>query len=273
MAFPRRFNSIVGMRDEAAKKKRADEATVPEERRRWWEPSNWRWNWTAIATCVIAGATIVAVVVAILQWRTLGGQLDEMAAERRPWVSVDPEIGAVTWENGSVRFAVRYELKNTGRSPALDVDLNSNRFLQLQSHPIAWILKNLKESKTYTGRHLGFPLFPGGVVKIAQNYTIKSDKIEQYRAYLRTFKHKESDPDQPPIPDWAFSIPIAIGYIVDYASDDLHEPRHQSFCWASVNRVDPLRPLGPSLALQFNEPVPAAQVRLDLASMGACGAN
>src|SRR4029077_18679054 len=99
-------------RSEAAKRK-ADQQASDRKNNKWWKPWNWPWNWPAVATCTIALATIVAVGVGIEQWFTLGGQLDEMQADRRPWVAIDIKVGGITWSPEGASVAREYEVKNT----------------------------------------------------------------------------------------------------------------------------------------------------------------
>ena len=92
-------------------------------------------NWTAVATCVIA---IASVIVSWLQWTAIKGQLAEMQTERRPWVKVVPTIdgdvtinppeGGTTGRDGrqytlgqpdNTEFKIGFELSNKGHFVAL----------------------------------------------------------------------------------------------------------------------------------------------------------
>ncbi len=99
------------------------------------------WNGTSIAnrmmvvfTSVIAFANIVYVIVGGCQWRTMRdqlgvmeGQLDQTRAgwhlEYRPWVTVDgARLDRTFTENPTKCIVI---LKNTGRTPAVDVQIVS----------------------------------------------------------------------------------------------------------------------------------------------------
>lgn len=77
---------------------------------------------TANATWVIAIFAIAAAAVGYFTLRAVQGQLDEMRAEKRPWVSVNvTPTGPITKANGETWLPVQIELKNTGEDAAVDV--------------------------------------------------------------------------------------------------------------------------------------------------------
>src|ERR1700723_2765279 len=65
--------------------------------------------------------TLFLVIVVALQTCILRNQLTEMKTEQRPWVSIDPFIGGITWDEKGGHLALRFELKNNGRSIARHV--------------------------------------------------------------------------------------------------------------------------------------------------------
>jgi hypothetical protein len=93
---------------------------------KWWHFKNW--NWTAIATVVIAIATIASVKISSLQWIAINGQLGEMGrqiaiteAQLRPRMSLTLELsGDVKDANGGKSLNGRIVTpvwKNSGSVP------------------------------------------------------------------------------------------------------------------------------------------------------------
>lgn len=142
---PRRFVSLVEQLDREAQQRRlhanneaAHEASLVAVTR-----------WLVRATWLLVFVGFLAFGAAILQWRTLSStdekagenitalqeqariirdQLDEMKLERRPWIAVDAHIGDIRWESDGVHIATKFDLTNTGKSPALRVSLNAELF-------------------------------------------------------------------------------------------------------------------------------------------------
>src|SRR6266478_1343728 len=85
------------------------------------------WNWTAVATCVIAIATVAAAYVSRLQWTAIREQLgvmrDAFTATQRPWVSNDakPTISSALFHNpnGDISLSLHFQFKNSGKTPAI----------------------------------------------------------------------------------------------------------------------------------------------------------
>src|ERR1700730_7155268 len=134
----RRFSSLAKLNREAAERqaqtRRAKEETY-RAKINWWKPINW--NWTALATCVIAGFTVLLYCVGINQWHTFQGQLaimqgqmDVMKADQRPWIKIEqiapkdsPMFGGLMFHGpkfGGI-LPLHFLLKNVGHSPAFDV--------------------------------------------------------------------------------------------------------------------------------------------------------
>jgi hypothetical protein len=94
-----------------------------------------RWNWLAIATCVIAIATIVVGVVGWLQWKTLGRQLD---ITKRALVAVERPIlilsipGKTVLSIGRPQFSINVE--NTGGQVANSNGIAANLVIQSDSN-------------------------------------------------------------------------------------------------------------------------------------------
>ena len=127
----RRFISLAKLNREATERQAQTRRAKEEEHKakiNWWNPINW--NWTALSTCVIAGFTILIYCVGVNQWRTfqgqlavMQGQLDEMKADQRPWISNDIEAASdLTFDDSGGILRFRYTLRNIGRSPAFNVN-------------------------------------------------------------------------------------------------------------------------------------------------------
>jgi hypothetical protein len=78
----RRFVSLSKKRSEAAKRE-AEKQLADEKKRKaekpWWHIKNW--NWTAIATCVMAAFTIGIYFIGRYQWHTFQDQLTVMQGQ------------------------------------------------------------------------------------------------------------------------------------------------------------------------------------------------
>ena len=72
---------------------------------------------TVLFTCVIAVATIFNVIL-------VRGQLGAAILDQRPWLKIEMEAGAdLEINEGRLGFGVRYEVINTGKTPATDVNV------------------------------------------------------------------------------------------------------------------------------------------------------
>ena len=111
------------------------------------EKFRYAWGWlfekperlTAVSTCVIAFATVVALGISTAQWGALRRQLHLTETEQRPWVEIEkiePAINSI--DEGGLRFFhgqnspgvlhLHMLLKNVGRSPAFNVRVGITPF-------------------------------------------------------------------------------------------------------------------------------------------------
>jgi hypothetical protein len=132
----RRFDSLANRRSEAAKRKAHERRSreKQDDARKWWKHP-FKWDWTALSTCVISIFTVVLAVIATLQWITLNrqlttmqGQLDEMQAEKRPWIDskislVDPILFTEWADHKGINLRLNFELKNYGDVPAINTKI------------------------------------------------------------------------------------------------------------------------------------------------------
>jgi len=79
----RRFLSLSKQRSDAAKQETEKRRAAEQKRKaeNGWHPRNW--NWTAIATCVMAVFTAGIYYVGLYQWHTFQGQLSVMQGQLR----------------------------------------------------------------------------------------------------------------------------------------------------------------------------------------------
>lgn len=84
------------------------------------KPIEW---WTGI----LAVATVLAAIFAGFTLSAIRGQLNEMRAEQRPWVSVGNAAVAsdFIFDGGGAKLAISFYLCNTGHLPARDVGINA----------------------------------------------------------------------------------------------------------------------------------------------------
>jgi hypothetical protein len=123
--------SFAEQRREAAKRKAQEQRTEKQNRkadRGWWYPPNW--NWTALATCVIALFTVLLFFTALYQWLTFRGQLKVMQRQvtiqeldERPWLALQiiPNGDLQFTRDGIPYLPVHVTIKNVGRTPAIDI--------------------------------------------------------------------------------------------------------------------------------------------------------
>jgi hypothetical protein len=103
------------------------------------------------------------------QLTVMRGQLDEMRIAQRPWVSATPSIGSsfVYSPEKGASITIRYDLQNSGRSPATNVWIEQRLFPMLPSDP-RQIEEMCPQSIVSTTRNrvLGFTIFPNEVMSI-----------------------------------------------------------------------------------------------------------
>ncbi len=127
----RRFISLAKLNREAAERQAQTHRAKEEEHKakiNWRNPINW--NWTALATCVIAGFTILIYCVGRYQWHTfegqltaMQGQLNVMEADQRPWVRPKVmKLAPFVISGHKLSFGITLEFFNSGKSPAVNVN-------------------------------------------------------------------------------------------------------------------------------------------------------
>jgi hypothetical protein len=122
----------------------------------------------ANATVWIAMFTAVAVVIGFLQFRILDQTDQTLKAAQRPWVKVDPQIaGPLTYTSDEARVNIAFVLKNTGNSPAINVQIDPEIALHIQpkKNYIQQMLEICNRVKATPDDNalLGHAIFPGDI--------------------------------------------------------------------------------------------------------------
>jgi hypothetical protein len=216
-------------------------------------------HWMLIVTAGLATATF---------WLAWDGhrQLDEMRVERRPWIEVDAYIGGVTWSEQGVHIVLRYEMKNTGHSPALHVLPRDEivPFLSVDPKmaPIAR-LKQITAEQQKRQDNLGYPLLPGQTISSQGVLIFSKEQIDKYQSDMTRadFRSPTTHEAAPPASEDKF-LALSIIYVVDYTSDT-DADHHQTYCWLNIYYIDPRDPLGPGRALPIGKDLPASSLRLE----------
>jgi len=99
---------------------------------------NWIERLTLIFAAVAALGSAGGVVVGYWQWSSISGQLTEMKASRRPWVSLDGDItinNTLTFDEMGAHVTIAGILKNGGGSIAKNIQGMTSRLLVQQIMP------------------------------------------------------------------------------------------------------------------------------------------
>lgn len=195
----RRFISLAKLNREAAERQAQTRRAEEEEHKaeiNWWNPINW--NWTAVATCVIAIFTILIWCVGINQWRTfqgqlnvLQGQLAEMQSEQRPWIYADIGPGGRIFSNqsGGLTFPVAFKFHNTGHLPAMYVSPDIDGYLSGEGGVVGSLTVRDRQRKRCglplqqpsASDQIGVTVFPGQSVLFGTGIGITADEIGEVR--------------------------------------------------------------------------------------------
>jgi hypothetical protein len=79
---------------------------------------------------VIAVTGVIGAIVFNGQLSVMRGQLAEMQAERRPWISIEvTRHSGIVWEERGARLSVFFQLKNVGKAPAMNIHFEAKAIL------------------------------------------------------------------------------------------------------------------------------------------------
>jgi len=165
--------------------KNTEEETAKEQREK--DDKDFTDRWTFRATVAVAGFTGLLVIIGGLGvWaalRTLRAIEREFELSHRPWVSVALNIASpIVFDPDGMRVTIRFELRNTGNSPAIrtmiDVALDANwEQAQIDSN---W--KTCCDKPTIPiADYVSVTLFPGDPYPWDMEFTMPKETIEANR--------------------------------------------------------------------------------------------
>jgi hypothetical protein len=104
------------------------------------------------------------------QLQTMSGQLNEMHAEQRPWVSFDLKnsslaSGLIFFDGNDPTITIRYHIHNTGKLPARYVEIKSNGSASGNISEQKAFIENLKHWRPA----ISMTLFPNGELDFTTN--------------------------------------------------------------------------------------------------------
>jgi hypothetical protein len=75
-----------------------------------------------VFTAVIALTGVIGALIFNNQLSVMRGQLVEMQAERRPWISIEvADHSGIVWDDRGARLSISFKLVNVGKAPATNV--------------------------------------------------------------------------------------------------------------------------------------------------------
>lgn len=169
-------------------------------------------RWTRALVWWTAALVVVGVVTAFIFWRqlnTMSGQLDEMkstgkqtdqlieaaananrltrdifTSTERPWIRVaSPTIGSpLTYDgNGDARIVINFVLTNTGKTPAINVELEAEIHpIFGDTRPMLKAVCDRQKLRSPKAGLLGISLFPGESQRYGLNLPITRAEIEAF---------------------------------------------------------------------------------------------
>lgn len=179
-------------------------------------------------------------------------------AMERPWVSAAKiSVGDVSWKDGEAKFTVLVNLKNTGHSPALSVEVTPVAYPSIDFNVLLAKQREISETSRHHPATMGTVVFPGDAVSAGANIPLTRADIEAFQKFVQGGKNT------PPVP----FVPAVIIVVIDYigAGESDH---HQTGYMLSLYYHDPARPTVPSLSLPIGVDIPAANLKLEYQILG-----
>jgi hypothetical protein len=140
---------------------------------------------TALATVAIATLTFFLAhdssqqaAISNKQLSVMQGQLDEMRAEQRPWISVTPDLeGPITYDTEGAHFRVLFTMKNTGHLPATDIRMRTKDDLMTfgEKYATSSVLNGL--CATRDNQIQQFFLFPDDTFKFWETFNLPAGRV------------------------------------------------------------------------------------------------
>ncbi len=183
----------------------------------------------------------------------------EFEAEHRPWIPADVQVeGGWRWtREGDGRVALRFMLRNVGRSPATNVEIEPRMF------PLGWgfpdpptaqkeLSLSVRRGPISPGQGMGLTLFPDSPPRpFIYDIAVGAADIKRSQQAF-----KEMYPDAPAAP--AFITPIIVGCILYRFLGE----QHQTGFMFEVGRVDPDTPNVTLTLDPARGDIPPGQLRL-----------
>jgi hypothetical protein len=216
----------------------------------------------ANATVCMALFTAAVVVVGILQYGTLDRTDQTLRAAQRPWVSVAPQIaGPLTYTPDEARVVIAFVLKNTGNSPAINVQLDPEIALANQDYIKRMLVicrrdETSPEDSTLNAL-MGHTIFPHDSFTYVMNIGIRRTEIDAALNELYHNNRKTND-------DWfAPEIVGCVSYRFPYQSG-----RHVTQFVLDLRKNYPPRPNTPLTFKMSDGDVPANDLVLTRSFIG-----
>jgi hypothetical protein len=214
--------------------------------------------WLAGAVAIIA--ILVSSTRYIEQWQIMRDQLSAMHNDQRPWIAVKPFLGKVSWKDGGLDVAAKFEFENTGKGPALKVifhielypfDVGGAAILPAQR--LQQIAKSGANGVKYT-----FPLMTGQKEEVYPKLTIERARVEEVFRNIENFARENNQTITDSEARAYLSVDVL--YVATYV--DTYEETHQYICMDHIYRVDEANPLGAGLDLQVGVDIAQPKVVL-----------
>jgi len=212
-------------------------------------------------SAIVALSTLVIAIFTATLWWTTRGTLThlrrEFEAEHRPWIPPDIQLASGwTWTpDGEGHVTLRFTLRNTGRSPATNVNVRTEIF------PLGWgfpappaAQKQLSQAERRDpiapGEGMGWTIFPDSAPRYLDiSMSIGAAAFEQSRLAWK---------EQYPEVDHRTVTPIIVGCITYRFVGE----QHQTGFMLELSRTDPANPLITLVLNPAHGDVPITLLRL-----------
>jgi hypothetical protein len=109
-------------------------------------------------------------------------------ADQRPWIAaLRTPGGPITWDSNGCRFSVRFVLRNTGRTPALKVDIRSKVLIRYGGDN--WVKEQLQVAEGVREGYsspIGVTIFPGSEAPVIHQILIEKNQLDEELEFSRS---------------------------------------------------------------------------------------
>ena len=194
---------------------------------------------------------------------------DDFIQTNRPWVSADYALRKLETTPNGVAVTILFVLKNTGKSPALEVDISPSVFpligeiVDLQGAQRA----AAEAARNRTGAFLTVTLFPGDIIPREITTTLTNEEIARHDAFMdKTFANNEiGKPAQLQQFLPMFSVIGCISYRFAFGQREIH----QTGFILDITRIDPARGYMRMMIPRFTGEFPLEELNMSSSVMGA----